>query len=262
MMTTTMTPAPITASLRALTQRIREEIAIQEFDEANDKDVLSGLMQVIDRADVPLAELDAAEQAIQTNANLSEAGKTKAMIEAVATCHSGEKFVTTAAKDRQAAAAELRRALDAVPKGSGEPVLDYLQSAEIRTELKKLAQHDRMRLFLEAVQQGNTTVLRAIQTDPLGGTPLIPADFLKRVLEENIQQNKPTEWRRWQTLVFAAERLQILSASIEFQMAGYGKLPAFPTPPTRKTDLHMQNTQQDPKKSRADQPPVGAGKFQ
>lgn len=255
-MIATNTIAPISGSLRALVQRIRQETAMEDFKDAHDADVLGRLLELLDQADAILVQLDEAEQHIQSNADLSEAGRTKQMIETVAGIYKQLAFVSKAATDREAAASDLKRKLETLPAPSGDPVVARLDEWEVRERLRGMSQAERMAAYLRATEQGNVAVLRAVEQDPLQEL-FVPKEYAVRVRQEHLEKTKMKEWRRWQTLRFAMERLQILANSIEFQMAGYGKVPSFPTPPTRQTDLKMQNGQEPPAKSKADAPPSG-----
>lgn len=260
-MIATNTIAPISGSLRALVQRIREETAMEDFKDAHDADVLGRLLELLDQADAILVQLDEAEQHIQSNVDLSESGRTKQMIETVAGIYKQLAFLGKAAKDREAAASDLKRKLETLPAPSGDLMAARLVEWEVRERLRGMSQAERMAVYLRATEQGNVAVLRAVEQDPLQEL-FVPKEYAVRVRQEHLEKTQMKEWRRWQTLRFAMERLQILANSIEFQMAGYGKVPAFPAPPTGQTDLKLKNGQEPPAKSKADAPPAGTPQFQ
>ena len=210
--------APISHSLKALVQRIREETRMKaEFGNERDagradQDVISSVEQTLNRADTELAALSIAEAEIAANGDLSSEGKTKKMIGAVARTYESLKSVRRDATQKRNAASEAERSLSAVPKIETDPTLDMLTSMEIRRVLRTMVQNDRMKLFTHAVRSKGTSIQRAIMNDPLFSVPseilepLVPQDYIDhRVIDEAAQSTQTKEYRRWETLSFAAE---------------------------------------------------------
>lgn len=271
-MIATNTIAPISYSLKMLVQRIREEVRMRaEFGNERDpqradQDVIASVESLLNRADRELAALSEAESALQANGDLSDEGRRKAMVKAVAQTYEALKLVRREATTKRAAAQDAQSALTAVPKGEQDPILDTLLSIEVRADLRKLAQADRMKLVTEAVQQQKSLLIRAVMNDPFHFTdimePLVPRDYLSRIRDEHAQTTQAKAWRRLETLVFSAEKLEILAGAIEANLGSYGQPVSFPAKPVRESDLGQQNSQSPPPKGLADEPPSGTPQFQ
>jgi len=154
-MITTNTIAAISPSLRALIQRLREEVlTFAATDEgAADPAVIDGLTKVFDEAGLLVEELRLAEERVATDPRLSAMGQREAMVKAVTDIRTRLAFVTKAAKDRQVAADAERKALEAIPKASGDAVVAQLEAMEIREQLRRLSMSQRMDLYAKATMQ-------------------------------------------------------------------------------------------------------------
>jgi hypothetical protein len=253
---------PISASLKALNQRLREEsLAYKALDEGADEDVVEGVQKDLDKADVLLDELGVGEERVAVDTRLSTVGQQQEMVKIVADVRTRLAFVEKAATDRRDAAAQARKALEAIPKPSGDPVVARLEEMEIRERLRSLEMAQRMQVYLTATAAGDASIVRAVKTAPAGEV-LIEPEFLKRIDHEALERSKPEQLRRVRTLEYAADKLTLLASAIEATLGGYGHTVNFPTPPVRTANLGRNNSQAAPAKSAADAPPVGGLKFQ
>ncbi|RLB90580.1 MAG: hypothetical protein DRH50_12165 [Deltaproteobacteria bacterium] len=73
----------------------------------------------------------------------------------------------------------LHSATHSEPKDSVEALLQYMQQQEIRAGLKELPSAKRIEILLDSVQRGDSTILRAVQEQPLT-SDLVPGDVLDR----------------------------------------------------------------------------------
>lgn len=250
--------ARITTGLSALNQRAIEELAMHKLD-GGDNDVIDAALTQHERAGTELHDIDLQIEQVQADATLSPLGQQQKVAKIVQAGYQRLAFVAKAAQDRQAAADEARKALEALPKSADDPIVDYLRSMEIRQQLRTLAQPERMKLFVEAMDRGEAAILRAINGDPMGREALIPTDYLDRVREETAQRTQPKAWRRLQALDLATDRFRILAGAIEAVLGSYGSKPTITPPPIRKLDLGLKNQTEPPAKGAADKPePVGA----
>ncbi|NOU09381.1 MAG: hypothetical protein HOO98_05095 [Nitrospira sp.] len=246
--------APLAQKLRIYTKAFKE--ALLSFLEAKrgNSDVILAGVEKLDQADAVLKELETEEGAIATNARLSTVGKQEQMAGTAKRFHERLSFIAQAAKDRRATAAEIQKKFTSVPKAVDNETVDYLRSAEIRQRLAPLSMAERMKI----VANGNTHVLRAVMTDPLG-EPLVDGEFLERLQQTKAQATDGKEWVRMESLVFVAERLDQLSTAVNLQLSHYNEIPSFTGQPTRTTNLAYTDQQAPPDKSKAiDKTPVGA----
>jgi hypothetical protein len=254
--------AALTPSLRELIQKLREGFAMNKEFQNGDADVIESGVKTLDRADGEVIALGREEELIQADPDLSDEGRRKAMTKAVGRAYAELAFVQKTAREKANAASSAQQTLEAIPKSTDDPLLDYLRSFEVRQELRKLSQPERMHVFSKATEDKNTAILRAIASDPFGQT-LIEPEFARRVTEERLQLTEGAQWQRWKTLVFVSERLTLLANALEYRLKNYGVPPLFSTPPSRTSDLKMQNITAPPEKaSRGDQPPDGLSSFQ
>jgi len=238
----------ITPSLSALTQRIREEaLAAKEFESA-DADVIGGVLTVLDQVEGIFAELSTVEEKIATDETLSTVGKQQKMTLVVEQTYAKLRFVAKKAEDRQQAYSQEKAALEQVPKPVGNELVAYWREREIRDVLRGLPLPDRMKVYVRGREQNDQDLQRAVALAPLR-EDLLPSEFVQRVDGEYLEKTRPQQVQRLATLKRAAEWFLQLWHAVEMQMANFGKLPTFKTPPTGKTDLGMQNQQQAPKKN-------------
>jgi hypothetical protein len=251
--------APLAQKLRIFTQKFKEAlVSYLEAKQGSSDVILSGVEQ-LDKADVILQGLEKKEAAIATDARLSSVGRQEQMAKVAAEFHQQLRFVGNAAKDRRAAAEQLRRTFTAVPKSQYNETTDFLMSSEIRQRLAPLSMSERM----QVLAKGNAQVLRAVMLDPLG-EPLVDAEFLDRLQQTKAQATDGgKEWVRMESLVFVAERLDQLTTAIDLQLSNYNERPSFPGKPTRTTDLAYTDQTAPPARDTAiDQAPAGVTSFQ
>ena len=74
---------------------------------------------------------------------------------------------------------ELQAATHQEPKDSVEALLQHMQQQEIRAGLKELPPAKRTELLLNTAQNGDATVLRAVESQPLT-SDLVPGDVLEK----------------------------------------------------------------------------------
>jgi len=263
-MITTNTIAAIAPSLRALTQRLREEAQAHQEFEAGDHAIIVSFTDLLDQVDLLLAELAMAEEAVSTNERLSSVGKTEEMSRIVADIHKRLSFVQKKSSERRDAFESEKAVIFSVPKPVGDAVVAFLREAEVRSRVRALSMDDRMRLYLDAVQRGQSLVVRAIKdADATLGEVLLDPSFIERVDREAVELGQPERWARLQTLEKCAAWLQTLAGAIDGLMSGYGQPLAFPGRPTRTTTLNQKDQTAPPDKSNAaDRVPAGGSSFQ
>lgn len=250
-----------TAPVLALIQRSREEAVIHIEYEGADRAVIGSFLEILGQAEAELTLVDRAINALAVDSDLSDAGKTKRAVEIVGKGYGHLQFVRKDAVTKRDAADEARARLTAVPKVATDPVTDALINSEIRQRLAKLPQSERMKNVVQAMTTGRMQVVRAIQADPLD-EEIVPAEFLRRLLQEHAQQTEGTQWRRMETLQFIADRLATLATALDLSLKNYGLLPVLEGKTIRHVDLKQQNPHTPPDKGPADAPPSGTPQFQ
>jgi hypothetical protein len=252
----------ITPSLSALVQRIREEaLAVQEF-ESGDSEVIGGVTKVLNEVEGILEELNTVEEKIATDETLSSLGKRQKLTLLVEQTYAKLRFVSKKAEDRQQAYTQEKATLDQVPKPVGNELVAYWREREIRDILRQLDVPKRMDVYLRGRAQNDQDLQRAVALAPLR-EDLLPSEFVQRVDSEYLEKTRPEQVQRLATLKRAAEWFQLLWHAVEMQMATYGRLPVFKTPPIGKMDLGLRNTQAPPdKNTAADRPPATIPAFQ
>jgi hypothetical protein len=235
----------------ALVQRLQEELAAYKL-RGGTSTVIAAALDKLQQAALVLAEFQQRAEAIQADALLSDAGKQAKMESLVQAYYGKLAFVEQAATDRTRAASELRAELDALPKAPGDPIIEWMRGAEIRQELRKLAQPERMKLVEARMTRTDLSILRAIDANPLGASDLLPTEYLTRLKEQILERNRSEELERWKTLVLCAERLQLLAHVLETSLGRYSlAVPTFETKPTTQTDLKMTDQTASPAKKAA-----------
>ena len=136
-----------------------------------------------------------------------------------------------------------------------------IEIGAIRQRMRLMPVTERMTVFASAVANKNTAIRRALESDPLN-EQLLPAEYVERVVTENLQLKEGVRWQRLQTLEFVADRLATIATALDLSLKGYGKVPAFEGRETRTSDLELKNTQEPPSKGPADQPPTTTSRFQ
>lgn len=248
-----------------LSQKLREELSVYAFNTPSISTVTAAGIAKLDQHDVIMQEFQAREEAIQADALSSDQGK-RVKMEAVAKeFFERVRFIAEAAENRRQAAAELRKELERPKTRPGDPVVETLREQEIRAELRKLAQSERMKLLAQSLEQKNLTFLRAVENNPLGASELIPDDYRARLREQWLETDQAAELERWKALVFVGDKLQLLANVLETTLGRYRlDVPAFPAKTdTCTVDLNGVNTQAPPDKSKTiDKKPEHVGAFQ
>lgn len=247
----------------ALVQRLREELAAYKL-RGGTSTVIAAAQDKLEQAALVLTEFHQRAEAIQTDALLSDQGKQAKMETMVQAYYGKLAFVEQAATDRTQAAAELRAELDRLPKPPGDPIIEQFRQYEIRQDLRRRDQSERLKLLEASMKQGDSLILRAIQQDPLGSVdPLVPVEYVTRLTERLLEKNRSEELERWKTLVYCADRLRVLSTTIETTLGRYSLVvPTFEAKPTTQTDLKMTDQTASPvKKAAVDKAPTTTPQF-
>jgi len=256
--------APISGSLRALTEHLKQTARSHAEFESGDPDIVDGVVKIMDETTLLMEELRLAEESIGMNQTLSVIGQQEAMAKVAKDLHGRAKRIEKAAIQRREAHASEKAAALATPKPLGDPHISFLKEQEQRVRLRSLPLPAQMRAYADAVQRNEVTLVRAIK-DPAFISEMLAdtafADFVARVDREHVKFTTPQTWTRLETLEKAAQWLTLLWSAIDLQLGNYGAIPSFKTPPTGKMDLGMQNQQQAPKKSAADKPPTNTPAF-
>jgi hypothetical protein len=265
-MIVTNSVAPISGSLRAITEQLKQTARSHAEFESGDPDIVDGVVKIMDDTTLLIEELRLAEESIAMNQTLSVIGQQEAMAKVAKDLHGRAKRIEKAAIQRREAHASEKAAALATPKPLGDPHISFLKEQEQRVRLRSLPLPAQMRAYADAVQRNEVTLVRAIK-DPAFISEMLGekafADFVERVDREYVKFKTPQTWTRLQTLEKAAQWLTLLWSAFDLQLGSYGQLPSFKTSPTGKMDLAMQNTQAPPRKSVAmDKTPEHVGAFQ
>ena len=251
----------VTPSVKALIEKIRQDFKTHVGYQGGDEDVIDSGLKTLAQADGQLLALGKEEELIQADGDSSDEGKRKQMMKAVGRTYEALGFVKKAALQKAEAAADAKKTLTETPKAPGDPLVDALHSFEIRQLLRSMSETDRMKVYEQAVSTKHVAVLRAFDSNPMLET-LLPTDWIERIQDKHLAATKKGEWARLGSLQFVAERLTMLSNSIEYALGHYGNTPTFRTPPIQPVDLGAKNTQQAPAKSKAADKPEPVGAFQ
>ena len=242
-----------------LVQRIDEDFGTHVTFENGDIDVTKSAQAVVDDARTLLEDLNKAVEAIALDENLSMAGAQKKAIELVAQAYGKLAIVGKAAQTRKAAADDARSKLLEVAKPQGDALVAFFEEYEVRQRLAALSEPDRMMLFAQSIADRNPVIERAVMRDPLKAT-WMPTEFVERVRRENAEATKTQEWQRLKSLEYVAERLAVLTTTVNLNLQNYGTTPTYPKPQVPHADFKMQDTQKGPGKSAsADKPVAGVG---
>jgi len=247
-----------------LIQTLREELALYAFTHTGTSIVTAAGIDKLDQGEVIVKEFRVREEAIQADGNLSDQGKRVKMEALAQEFFNKLRFISEAAENRRHAAAQLRAQLDALPKPPGDPIIEWMRGAEIRAQLRTLAQPERMKILTQSLEHKNLSILRAIENDPLDPNTLVSNEYRLRLKDQLSETNQAAEHARWKALVFVGDKLQLLANVLETTLGKYRiDVPTFPTPPIGKADLKSVNQQAPPDKSKAvDKKPEHVGAFQ
>jgi hypothetical protein len=260
-MIATNSVAPISGSLRAQVQKLRADALSKQEFESLDPDVIGSLIDILDQAENVLTVLADEEERVQANADLSDAGRIKAMVKAVRAAHDKLRVIEKKASERRQAYESESAVIHAAPKPATES--SALREMEIRQRWQRAPLHEQMWAYANAAQNGWQSTLRALKDlEVFGEDPRLTA-FIQRVDQERFEEKEPRRWARLKALKYSAEVLQALALAVDFRMSGYGEVPSFEGKPTGKMDLGLPNSHEPPKKSAyADAPPEQVPTFQ
>ena len=99
------------------------------------------------------------------------------------------------------------------PKDTPEKLLQFMEGKEIRDNLKSLPPAKRTEVLLDSVQRGDSTVLRAIQSQPVT-SDLVPSDVLERASKTYSKKVAPQQLESLTTAktdLEAAEKIKNLT---------------------------------------------------
>lgn len=267
-MNATNSVAPISGSLRAQVQKLRADALSKQELESLDPDVVGSLIDILDQAEKVLIVLADEEGRVQTNADLSDAGRTKAMTKAVRAAHDKLRVIAQKATERHQAYESESAIIHSAPKQSGDPTANAIRELEIRqrfqsAEVWKTQVWKPQLAYLEASQNGWASTMRALKDVEVFGEDPRLTSFIQLVDKERFAAKEPKRESRLKTLKYSFEVLQSLARGIDYQMSGYAELPSFEGKPTGKTNLGLPNNQEPPKKSsHADVLPSNVPAFQ
>lgn len=240
--------APISGSLRAQMQQLRADALSKQEFESLDPDVVGSLIDTLDQAENALIVLADEEERVQTNADLSDAGRIKAMTKAVRTAHADLQVIGKKSTERRAAYDSESVAIYSAPTLSKDAQVSAIREMEIRQRLHGAPLHEQMRAYETAAQNGWASTLRALKDVEVFGEDSRLTDFIRRIDQERFEAKEPKRWARLKALKYSFEVLQSLAMGIDFRLSGSAEVPLFQGKPTRHMDLGLQNTQTPPKK--------------
>ena len=248
-------------SIEAMLQRVTEDFAGHVEFEGGDAAVVASGQEIITQTKKRLAALRQEVEQIVLSPKWSDAHKVTLVAEAVAQAYKDLQSVKQAETTKADAASQAKHQLTATPKAKVDPTTDVFLNIEIRQRLAQMDVAPRMKIVAQAMTDGDTQIIRAIELDPLRAS-LIEASYLKRLKEEFAQQTQAQAWQRLKSLELVADRLRSIVVALDLSFQNYGTIPAFQGKPTTTTDLKMQNPQAPPPKGPADQAPAVTSQFQ
>jgi hypothetical protein len=194
-----------------------------------DEDIRANYQQALAKMDAVLESGVARERKVQSDGNLSPAGKMAEMLQIWRDTLKALAFVGEKAATIKDSAASLRAELFSLPdapKGQ-DPVITLLYEQEVRGYLRGLPEPQRMKEYIRAVSENDTQTIRAFRLAP--GQPLIPNEIRERTDRDSIAIKEPKRWARLESLNLLARQFGSLDASFTRSLdPGYE--PKFPTP--------------------------------
>lgn len=255
--------APISGSLRAQVQRLRAAALSKQEFESLDPDVIGSLIDILDQAENVLIVLADEEERVQTNADLSDAGRTKAMTKAVRAAQDKLRLIEKKGSERRQAYESESIAIYSTPKLTGDTTANVIREQEIRQRFQSAPVWKAQRAYKEASDNGWSSTMRALKDVEVFGEDPALTSYIQRVDQERFEEKEPKRASRLKALKYSFEVLQALAMGIDFRMSGYAEVPSFEGKPTGTTDLGFQDMQQAPAKSSAvDKTPEHVGAFQ
>ncbi|MBX3350114.1 MAG: hypothetical protein KF747_15420 [Nitrospira sp.] len=255
-MIATNSVAPISGSLRAQVQQLRAAALSKQEFEGLDPDVVGSLTDILDQAESILTVFADEEERVQANADLSEAGRTKAMTKAVRAAHDKLRVIEKKAAERRQAYESESAVISAAPKPSSDSLVSAVRELDIQRRLQTAPLHEQMKAYKIASDNGWGSTMRALKDVEVFGEDLRLTSYIQRVDQERFEAKEPKRASRLKALKYSAEVLQALALGIDFRLSGYAEVPSFQGKPTGTMNLGLPNSQQAPKKSAADKAPA------
>lgn len=254
--------APISGSLRAQVQQLRAAALSKQEFESLDPDVIGSLIDILDQAENVFIVLADEEERVQTNTDLSEPGKIKAMTKAVKSAHDKLQIVGKKGDERRHAYEQEHTSISAAPKPSSDSLVSAMRELDIQRRWQAAPLHEQMKAYKIASDNGWASTMRALKDVEVFGEDPRLTSYIQRVDQERFEVKEPKRASRLKALKYSAEVLQALAMGIDFRLSGYAEIPSFQGKPTGTTDLGFQDTQQAPPKSKAADKPEPVGAFQ
>lgn len=262
-MIATNSVAPISGSLRTQVQKLRADAMVKREFEGHDRDVIGSLNDILDQAEMALIDLGTEEEKIQTDADLSDTGRTKAMVKAVQVAWNKLKVIEKKYLERRQAYEQESIAIHSAPQPTSDALLNAFRESEIRRKLREAPIYEQMQAYQVAAEKGWASSLRVLKDTEVFGEDSRLTNFIQRVDQERFEAKEPKRWARLKALKYSSEILQALALAVNFRLNGYTEAPAFGGKPTGHMDLGLTNNQTPQKKlAHEDQPPTTAQAFQ
>jgi hypothetical protein len=211
-------------SLRSAVRQLLDHLVV-----IADEDIRANYQQGLTKMDAVLESGVASERKVQSDGNLSPAGKMAEMLQIWRDTLRELEFVGEKAATIKGSAASLRAdlfRLPDAPKGQ-EAVVTLSYEQEIRGHLRTLSEPQRMQEYARAVNNGDAQTIRAFRLAP--GQALIPSGFRERIDQESMEIKERKRWARLESLETLAGQLSSLSNTFTHSLSP-GYQPEFPTP--------------------------------
>lgn len=206
----------------------------------HDDGIREGYETTLRKAIEILDAMEKAVDAIRTNAALSEQGMGQKIDELAKATLKDFTWLFSKADEAAAAYTRLHAVLFALPdalKGFTEIELAFREQ-ELRIWLRSLSASECMKVYALAVEQDEMETIRAIKRAP--GRPLIPLEISERVDREHIEQTKPKEYLRLQSLDVLRQELRAIASMLQGWLGSYGQdVNKFPTHVVIKDGHHL-----------------------
>lgn len=186
-----------------------------------DDGIREGYETTLRKAIEILDVMEKAVDAIRMNATLSEQGMGQKIAELAKATLKEFTWLFSKADDAEVAYTRLHAVLFALPdapKGFTEIEL-ALREQYLWTWLQSLSEAERMKVYTMAVERGEAEIIRAIKRVP--GRPLIPGEIIERFDREHIEQAKPKESLRLQSLDVLRQELRTIASMLQGWLGGY-----------------------------------------
>lgn len=186
-----------------------------------DDGIREGYETTLRKAIEILDVMEKAVDVIRMNAALSEQGMGQKIAELAKATLKEFTWLFSKADDAEVAYTRLHAVLFALPdapKGFTEIEL-ALREQYLWTWLQSLSEAERMKVYAMAVERGEAEIIRAVKRVP--GRPLIPGEIIERVDRQHIEQAKPKESLRLQSLDVLRQELRTIASMLQGWLGGY-----------------------------------------